>query len=285
MLRKDGSFNIRRLGVVRPLFDRLIQLPWWQFFLYTALIYIAINLLFGSAYFILGVEAINVTEYPANSLEAFLAAFHCSAQTLTTVGYGFYHPVSGISAFIATFEAFIGLLSFAFATGLLYGRFSRPRSGIVFSEKALLVDQKEEGRRALMLRIANKHSSSMIEVRARLIFTWMGEGRNGQVRNYRELDLERREASMLPLNWTLVHWIEEGSPLEGKSLMELKGMHGEFICIIKAFNETFSQEVHSRTSYTMEEVVENQMFKIPYTIGEDGQTVFDLDQLSETLPM
>jgi inward rectifier potassium channel len=67
--------------------------------------------------------------------------------------------------------------------------------------------------------------------------------------------------------------------------MELKGMHGEFICIIKAFNETFSQEVHSRTSYTMEEVVENQMFKIPYTIGEDGQTVFDLDQLSETLPM
>jgi inward rectifier potassium channel len=183
VLRKDGSFNIRRLGVVRPLFDRLIQLPWWQFFLYTALIYIAINLLFGSAYFILGVEAINVTEYPANSLEAFLAAFHCSAQTLTTVGYGFYHPVSGISAFIATFEAFIGLLSFAFATGLLYGRFSRPRSGIVFSEKALLVDQKEEGRRALMLRIANKHSSSMIEVRARLIFTWMGEGRNGQVRN------------------------------------------------------------------------------------------------------
>lgn len=285
VLRKDGSFNIRRIGVVKPLFDRLIALPWWLFFIYTALIYVAVNVLFATVYFLLGVDQININEYPADSFDAFLSAFHFSAQTLTTVGYGFYHPINGPAAFVATFEAFVGLLSFAFATGLLYGRFSRPRSGLIFSDKAILIEDEEQGKNGFMLRIANGHSSSMIEVRAQLIFTWMEEGSGGLVRQYRQLALERNSVSMLPLNWTLVHWIDDESPLAGKSLMELKAMHGEFICIIKAFNETFSQEVHSRTSYTADEVVENQRFKIPYKVTDDGQTVFDLEQLSETLPM
>lgn len=284
VLNKAGDFNIKRIGTVNTLYTKLINMKWWAFFLYTLLFYILINSAFALIYFFIGVDELGVDTSKYRAIDELILAYYFSTQTLTTVGYGFLNPFGKAAALVASFESLVGLLSFAIAGALLYGRFSRPRPGIIFSDKALLSDM-EEGKRALMLRVANAQESNMIEVKARLLCTYLEDKKGKIARTYRELKLERNEISMLPLNWTLVHWIDEGSPLNNMTYNDLEENECEFIILIEAFNDSIAQLVHARTSFKMHEVLENHKFKIPYSLDEEGVTTFNLHLISESEPM
>lgn len=95
------------------------------------------KLVFTLIYATIGIEYLSGVER-GNAVQDFLEMFFFSAQTFTTVGYGRISPVGHFTSFIATFEAFIGLLSFAIATGLFFARFSKPESHIKFSKNALI---------------------------------------------------------------------------------------------------------------------------------------------------
>lgn len=228
-------------------------MSWLHFFIVMFLGYILINLLFASVYFAAGIEGLSGDH--TNSVTAqFLDAFYFSTQTLTTVGYGYYSPISEFHSLLASFESFIGLMSFAMATGLLYGKFSKPKAGIVFSKNALISPYKP-GVNALMIRLANAKDNQIINLSASMMVSWIDPQSSGKSRKYYFLNLEMSTINMLATSWNVVHPINEDSPLFNLDFGDLSSRETEVILQLQGYDETYSQEVHTRTSYKCDEMV------------------------------
>ena len=133
IINDNGTSNVRHINRkrnVNDLYTYFIDISWFQFFVLILVAYTILNMLFGVFYVAIGIE--QITKPKGTFLEDFLNGFFFSAQTLTTVGYGGIAPQGIAANFIAAFEAMIGLLSFSFITGMLYGRFSKPKANIEF---------------------------------------------------------------------------------------------------------------------------------------------------------
>jgi inward rectifier potassium channel len=212
--------------------------------------------------------------------------FFFSAQTLTTVGYGRLNP-SGLSAStLAACESFTGLMGFALATGLLYGRFSRPTAKLLYSENALISPYRHkrfdmQDMTAFMFRIANARNNQLIEIEAQVLFTYNQE-RNGEIiRSFQVLDLEIAKVSYLSLSWTIVHPITEKSPMYGLTAEDLLNIDAEFMINIKAVDDGYAQQVYSRSSYKADEIVFNAKFVSAISRLESGLSAVDLKKISE----
>lgn len=276
IINKDGSFNIERRGrdaSGRDMYQHLINKPWPAFLLYLLLIYIIVNTLFALVYLVIGVDQIAGVGHDS-MLSDFAYAFFFSAQTLTSVGYGALHP-SGVAAnTLAAFEAFVGLAGFALMTGLLYGRFSRPNSKILYSRNAIIAPYNDKT--SLQFRIVNQRSNVLMEMVASTLFSHIDE--NG-LRKYYQLQLETSNIYFFPLNWTLVHVIDEDSPLFGLDHATMMEQDAEILILIKGFDDTFGQVVHSRFSYKAEEVVVGARFTKAYGSDDDGNIIMDVNAI------
>ena len=196
IINKDGSFNITRISKVWGIYHSMIEMSWRKFLLVVLLAYLIINSTFAGIYLMLGVEHISGVE-EASIFENFLAAFYFSCQTMTTVGYGFFHPENIATNIVASLEALFGLLCFALATGLVYGKFSKPKSNLIFSRHALIAPYK--GIKSFQFRIANQHNSILVEVQASVMMVW-NEKENGQMRRrFAKLDLEMDQIDFLTM--------------------------------------------------------------------------------------
>jgi inward rectifier potassium channel len=209
--------------------------------------------------------------------------FFFSAQSLTTVGYGRIAPVGTFISFVATFESMMGILTFALATGLLYGRFSRPRARLVYSEKMLISPYK--GRTALMFRIANGRRTELAEVEVQVTLSRIVNEGGREVRRFYTLDLERSKVTMFPLSWTVVHPIDEDSPIFGMTHEEMKRDAMEILVYFKGFDEKYSQSVHYRISYHMGDLVWGGRFIINFREQADGPTIHYLNKIGEYEPV
>lgn len=253
-INPDGTFNVRRKGLSRfrtyDLYHKLITMSWGRFGLYVLLFYFSLNVVFSMLYLAVGLEHLEGTvgETP---LGMFLDAFFFSAQTVTTLGYGRISPVGAPASTIAAIESLVGLMGFALATGLLWGRFSRATAKIRYSKNAIIAPYR--GITGFEFRIANERSSQLLEVEAQVILSYLLP--NEDRRRFDQLPLEREKLNFLPLSWTVVHPIDEDSPLYGKNEQDLKTYDAEFIILVKAFDETFSQTIYSRCSYRFHELI------------------------------
>ena len=189
-------------------------------------------------------------------LSNFAESFFFSCQTFTTVGYGRISPVSFTASAIAALEALLGLLSLALATGLLYGRFSKPVAHLRFSENALIAPFKDIN--ALMLRVAPFKNTNLIDVEAKLTLGLIVEENGKKVNNFYQLELEYKTINSLSLSWTIVHPITEKSPLYGFTKEDFENTKGELIVFVKAFDDLFSNIVVAISSYTFSEVKHGQ---------------------------
>src|SRR5205085_10383899 len=176
-----------------------------------------------------------------------------SAQSLTTVGYGRLNPTGYFDSTVAVIESFLGLLGFAMATGLLYGRFSRPVANILFSKNALIAPY--QGFTALMLRLANKNKSELLDPDATILMAYVVNDNGTKTRKFSTLKLELTHVTLLTMSWTLVHPIDQESPLYNWSETDYKNNEVEFLVLVKAYEETFAQTVHTRSSYRYDEIV------------------------------
>jgi inward rectifier potassium channel len=285
LINSDGSFNILRGGAGAKrlnVYQWLVLMSWKKFFLMVILFYLSINFLFAFGYWLIGVEQLahnNLNFHP------FWIGFFFSAQTLTTVGYGGISPVGFGANVLATIGALVGLLSFALATGLLFSRFSRPSANIRYSKVALIAPYANN-QQALMFRIVNNRKNVLADLQALMIMTWVETDANGRLfRQYRTIELEREFLPMMPINWTIVHPINEKSPFNGWDKTSCQRQDIEFLVIVQAYDETFSNIVRSYNSYRWEELVWDAKFKPMFYTDEDGNTVLELDKLSnyETL--
>jgi inward rectifier potassium channel len=204
-------------------------------------------------------------------------AYFFSVQTFTTVGYGGMVPNGFAANFIASLEAMFGLLGFAIATGLLFGRFSRPSARILFSRNAVITPYR--GINALMFRLANLRNNDIIEVEANALAVFLDKTTNS--RKYYGMKLERKSVYFFPLSWTVVHPLDEESPFFNKTPDELKELQAEILVQFKGFDDTFSQTVHTRFSYTFDEIIWNAKFKPAFESDHKGEVIFDLNRLHD----
>jgi inward rectifier potassium channel len=288
--RKDGKPNVVRKGI--KFFDQLswyhsiLSMPGWKFWLWLLIPYIMVNSIFAFVYYAIGIENLNGID-PGSALHNYIEAFFFSFQTFTTVGYGHVSPAGLLTSSVAAFESFLGVLTLALAAGLFYGRFSRPRSFLKFSSLALIAPYKNG--RAFMFRTVPYKNNHLMEAEVKLTMG-MRINRNGEEKNeFYTLEVEFSKINALILNWTIVHPINEESPIYGMSLAELKEAKAEVLVYLKAYDEGFSNTVVARTSYTAEEIIEGAKFKPMYRPSASGEvTLLHIDRLNDfekaTLP-
>ncbi|MCJ7467246.1 MAG: ion channel [Maribacter sp.] len=279
-LNKDGTFNVKKLNV--PLFERinffhsLVSMSWWRFFGIIAGCYILVNLLFASFYMAIGVEHLTGID-GITDFDKFLEAFFFSAQTITTLGYGRVAPIGIPANIVAAVESMLGLLSFALATGLMYGRFSKPSARILYSAHAVIAPYQEIN--GFMFRVVNPQNTQLLEVEINVTLSMKRE--NSELRNFYLLELERPKVVFFPSTWTIVHPITEGSPLYRLTENEVLEKDAEFIVMIRAFDESFSQTVYSRSSYMATELKWGEKFIYLIQRDKDGISV-DVGRIDET---
>jgi inward rectifier potassium channel len=270
-LNKDGTVNIRRLDGdffwrIDP-YHSLITMSWKRFILMVLIGYMMANVIFASLYYWAGPHNFgNLTH--KDSLHEFLELFFFSAQTLTTVGYGYIYPKGTLVSTIAAIESMTGLLTFALATGILYGRFSRPQAHIRYTKHCVIAPY--EGITGFMFRMANITQNELIETEIKVILV-----KNDLKTNQREflpLTLEVDKISFMALSWTIVHPVDDKSPMYKLTKEDLIEADAEFMILFKAINDTYSDTVYSRTSYKAHELIENAKF-IPLQRTQRGNKV------------
>ncbi|MBZ5542673.1 MAG: hypothetical protein LAO07_03215 [Acidobacteriia bacterium] len=284
VLNPNGQFNVRRRGAtwrdVHP-YLFMINTSWPVFVAMIFGAYVIANLVFAFVYLGIGVEHLHGAETSTAS-DRFMSAFFFSAQTFTTLGYGRISPDGLLANLVAASQALLGLMAFAIVTGLVFGRFSRPAARLAFS-KQMIVAPYQAGT-SLQFRVANRRSNNLMEIEAQMLLMTVEPSDHGPVRKYKSLALERTSVQFLPLTWTVVHPIDEASPLWGQTAEHLAGQQAEFLILIKAFDDTFFQTVHVRHSYRHEEVVWGARFVPAFEADAEGQMVLDLKRLSEIAP-
>lgn len=281
--RKDGKPNVIRKGI--NFFDQLswyhtmLAMPPWKFWLWLIIPYIIVNAIFAFIYFSIGVQHLNGMKQ-GSQWHNFIESFFFSFQTFTTVGYGHVSPEGTLTSSVAAFESFLGVLTLALAAGLFYGRFSRPRSFLRFSNIALIAPYKNGT--ALMFRTAPYKNNHLMDAEVKLTLG-MKVVRNGEEKNeFYTLNVEFSKINALILNWTIVHPINENSPLYGMSMEELKKARTELLVYLKAFDEGFANTVVARTSYTANEIIEGAKFKSMYEPSSTGEaTLLHIDKLND----
>lgn len=283
LINKDGSVNVKRKGLSRfntaDNYHTLIKMSWGRFWVVVLSGYLIANLIFASIYVLIGMNSLDGASGDTNRSH-FLDAFFFSAQTISTVGYGHISPRGVLANSVAAFESMIGLLAFALATGLLYGRFSKPSAKIVYSDNILVAPYGDNGR-GLMFRLANIRKNVLIDLDVEVIFSYNEYIDGKPVRRFFPLELERKYVSLLTLNWTIVHPLDADSPLIDILYEDLEHYQASFSVLLKAFDDTFSQTVHSRTSYTAQDMVWNAKFVPMFNRDDDGRIELDMSKISE----
>ncbi|WP_431210606.1 ion channel [Puia sp. P3] len=212
----------------------------------------------------------------------FKEAFFFSTETFTTVGYGRVNPIGGWANLVAAIEGMSGFLSFALATGLIFGRFSRPRAYLVFSDFALVSPFKSG--KALMFRFApykDNHTLTDVQIRVNIGLKVLQDDLTEEYRYY-DLTLERSKVESLPMNWTVVHPMDENSPLRDFTYKDMAAADVEIYVLIRGFDDVYSNVVQARTSYTYHEIKFDGKFVPMYRESEDGRTtILELHKLNE----
>lgn len=281
IINHDGSFNVQRRGTdwrdTNPYLE-MVSTTWPRFFGVVILFYALTNTIFASIYFALGPDAISISD-PAMGYGRFAQCFFFSSQTLTTVGFGVLAPRTEAANLVAALEALCGLLGFAVATGLLFGRVSRPSARIGFSAKALISPYQDIT--SFQFRMVNRRANSLIEPEATVMLMMVDRSDGEMRREFKLLTLERPKLMLFPLMWTVVHPIDHESPLWGKSHEDLKTLQAEFLILIKAWDETFSQTVHQRYSYRYSEVVWGGKYKPAFGVDSEGGLEVHVNRVGE----
>ncbi len=279
LINQDGTLNVKRTGLSFfdhfSFFHELVKMNWIVFNSIVVLSYLGINLFFGIIYWIIGLQNVGLV-HSGGILHDFLNAFYFSAQTFSTVGYGRAYPVTTMANLVAIFEMLVGMMYIALAAGLLFARFSRPVSKVVFSNNSIVAPFGNI--QGLMFRISNAKNNLLLDVNVRVLLSFKVLENGNSVRKFTNLQLERSKIDMLTMSWTIVHPIDDNSPLSGFSEKDLQESDAEMIVLITGVNDTFSQPIHSRFSYKYHEVVWNVKFDPIFDV-KNGKTIVNLDRL------
>jgi inward rectifier potassium channel len=262
----------------RDLYHLFLTISWPRFLVLIVLLYIAVNALFALAYLAGG-----------NCLEnarpgSFLDAFFFSVDTIATVGYGSVYPRTLYANTIVTMEVLIGLLGFAIVTGLMFAKFSRPTARVLFSRVAVVAPFN--GMTTLMFRAANERRNQILEAQMQMNLVRNEVTAEGQpIRRFYDLKLVRNRTPIFSLTWTVMHIIDETSPLYEATKDSLAKEEAEIVVTLTGLDETVSQIIHTRHSFTIEEILWNMRFVDILSRTSDGRVLINYDRFHDVIPL
>lgn len=287
LLNRDGRFNVDRQGV--PFIERvhlyrwMLGITWPQFFGIGLLAYLISNALFAFAFLACGPNAL-VWSSDSGLSRGFLAAFFFSVETTATIGYGNVAPGNTAANLLMVFDSYVSLISVALLTGLVFARFSQPRARIRLSERALVAPFGDG--KALMVRLVNERDAPLVDVRAEISYVRIEDDGTSARRVFDRLPLQYDHIALFPLSWTLVHRIDDGSPLWGQTKASFADAEPEILVVVSATEEIANQGVHARSSYRASEVSFDERFAPMFEPIDDGQRIrLYVDRLSDTVPV
>ena len=275
-----GNRKVLTRGLERRFFSDLyhycMTATWWQFFIGAAAIFVLLNLGFAFLYW-LGDDPI------ANARPGHFAdLFYFSTETLGTVGYGDMHPQTDYAHFVAGIEMFTGIGSVAVLAGLVFTRFSRPRARILFAKHPVISIYNEQS--TLMVRLANARHDLINDAAVRLWVIQLGTIATGdRFRRFHELRLERSENPIFALSWTILHVIDETSPLYGLDVAAMKEVDSNLILTFSGLDQTSGQHLHARTAYSYDDLRWRHRYVDILDVDEDGMPRIDYSHFHETL--
>jgi inward rectifier potassium channel len=254
-----------------------MTVTWPRFFAWLAGIFVALNMFFATIYF-LGEDAI------ANARPgSFSDLFFFSVETTSTVGYGDMHPQTLYGHIVATAENFVGLVLLAVMTGLVFARFSRPHARLVYADNPVIT--RHNGLATMMVRVANARNNFITNARAKFWVTRSEQSIEGRrFTRFLPLRLERDENPIFALTWTLLHIVDEQSPLYGMNAQDIEKSDMNFVVSISGLDETSAQVVHSRKPYSAQSVKVGHEFVDVLSVDENGMRRIDYAKLHETKP-
>ncbi|MCA9704860.1 MAG: hypothetical protein KDK70_03290 [Myxococcales bacterium] len=279
--RSDPQDAIRiglRLSPLTDLYYHLMRGSWWLLIAVLGVCYLMANLGFACLY-MMQPGGINSAQDGS-----FADSFAFSVQTISTIGYGTLAPTSRAVHTLVTFEAMLGLLGTAIATGLVFAKFSRPRAKVLFSQNMLVYERN--GAPSLVFRVGNARGNEIIEASLRvsaLVPDQTAEGE--QMRRLIDLPLLRSTTPMFAMTWTVIHPIDEQSPLHGRDAAWLLEKGVRFIVSMTGIDATFSQMVHARHIYFAPDVRWGHRFVDIVDNAEDGRLRVDYLRFHDTQPI
>ena len=270
--RKDGAraaFTIRgRHRSPRDIYHWLLTASWAVFAAIGLAAYLCSNAAFALLYLadphgIAGAR-------PGN----FADAFFFSVETIGTIGYGTLYPHNLYANIVMTAENFFGLSFIAVATGVIFARVSRPTARVMFSKNAVIV--MHDGDLTFMFRAANERANRVLEAEVTVSITRDLRTVEGKtMRRFEQLNLVRSKSPLFALTWTVLHIIDETSPLHGVTEEMLKTASGQMLIVLSGMDETFAQRIHARHSYMPEDIVWNRHFADVIFEDDKGGRVVD----------
>ncbi len=279
LILKNGNFNILRKG--KNSFDFyyfIFEISWTRFLSFVLIFLLATNFFFAFMFYSVGIEQLEGINGDQPLYNVLLDCFFFSIQTFTTVGYGSVHPVGTGANWLASILSFGGFFSFSLFTGLSLARFLKPRSKIKFSEVALINFDNDFP--SLQFRIVNTRPTKLFSVEATVVMTCLDDRTGlGITRHFSSLKLEYEKIIMLPIDWTIMHCIDESSPLYGLTQKKFESIGAEFLVSIKAYDDAYNQDIHANHSYLYNEIIWDARFHLMYE-SHDNHTILDMDKLS-----
>jgi len=285
LLDRNGRFNVRRAG--GPWWERisylaLLNLPWPTFFLVLSAVYVISNVVFAGAYLLCGPHTLAATG-PEDGMPYVWRAFFFSVQTLSTIGYGALVPVGMRANLLVAVESVYGLLAYALITGLFFARFSRIRARIRFSKFAVVT--RRGGRSFLHIRVTNVSRSEIIELSARVLFSYFEGEQGSAVRKFAPVAIEPTSVAFFPLAWTISHTIDERSPLMGMTAEQMRESQAEILVLLTGMDDSSAQTINARTSYVSTEMAFQQRYADMFVRDGAGAIVgIDLQRFDEVQP-
>ena len=281
LIARDRADEVLALGLEQPWFRDLyhfaLRMPWWRFLTGVAVLYVAANALFALLYLIPGDAIANARP------GSFADAFFFSIQTMATVGYGQMSPATLYGNIVVTAETAVGLMFFAVVTGLVFARFSRPTARILFSRVAVIAPHN--GVPTLSIRLANQRRNQILQAEVGLALLRDERTREGEmIRRFYDLRLARHRSPVFALTFTVMHQIDEDSPLFGATAASLQAQNAELVVSATGVDETIAQTVHARTSYLGDEILWDHRFVDLFGWTEKGRRVIDYRRFHDTIP-
>ena len=281
----DYRSNLMVTELGRPennFYHWLLSTSWTQFMALVVFVYISANLLFALGYLMCGEGAITHAE-PGSLVDAFFF----SVQTMATIGYGRMTPVGYGPNAIVTFEAFFGIVYSALTTGLAFARFTRPTAGVRFSKAAVI--GWHDGLKTLKFRVANERKSHIVEAQMRLwLVSEMMTTEGERYRQSVELPLERSESPVFSLTWTLMHSIDEHSPL-ARYLASVDNAEvtdtWHLLVTFTGYHENLANQVYARHIYLPKHIQQNAAFVDTVKVLSNGKRVIDLTNFEKWISL
>ena len=265
-------------NVLRDLYHHFMTVSWPRLFVTLAAFFLSFDLLFGLLYHLAPGCIANLNP------PGFAGAFFFSVETFATVGYGDMHPQTLYGHLIAMVEIFAGLMSLALITGIMFARFSRPRARFLFTRNAVV--RPIDGRMTLVMRAANQRHNVVQDASAQLRLLRDETTAEGlSLRRIADLPLVRSQHPVFTLGWTIMHVIDDASPLRSETAQSLRDKDASLILSVSGTDETTGQVLTARTEYSSADIRWNATFRDILEEAADGTLNVDYSKFDEVEPL